>query len=63
VRERYCTFDRNGTDCKCGCSEVPVRLECTECGEPPLVCVCSIGNGDAWFRVIRIKDGSVANDL
>jgi hypothetical protein len=58
-----CMYYLKGMECTCGCTEVPVRLECTECGEPPLVCTCSMLKGDAWFRVIRVKDGSIANDM
>lgn len=58
-----CMYYLKRDECKCGCTDVPVRLECTECGLEPLVCTCSMSHGDAWFKVIRIKDGVVVNDL
>lgn len=56
---KICTYHRNGKNCKCGCCDVPVRIECIDCGLEPLVCNCHILKGDACYRVIRVKDGSV----
>lgn len=52
-----------GMDCKCGCTEVPVRIECVDCGLEPLVCTCHLLKGDAYYRVIRKSDGVVVNDM
>jgi hypothetical protein len=58
-----CMYYLKGDKCKCGCCDVPVRIECIECGLEPLVCSCHMLRGEAYYRVIRVKDGSVVNDM
>lgn len=62
VVAKKCMYYLKGDACKCGCTDVPVRLECIRCEKEPLHCNCVIVQGDVWFRVIR-KDGSVVDDL